>query len=53
MKAFVSTIDIPPHTNWGHLLLAIRKDLGNKRTKLKEKDMLSSQITDIDQLVPE
>ena len=40
-------------TNWGHLLLAIRKDLGNKGTKLNEKDMLSSQVKDIDQLMPE
>ena len=34
----------------GRLLLAIRKDLGNKNTKLTDKDMLRSHITDIDQL---
>ena len=30
------------------LLLAIRKDLGNKNTKVDHIDMLRSQITDID-----
>lgn len=33
---------------WGGVLLAIRRDLGNRRTKLKEVDMLRSQIKDID-----
>ena len=37
--------------HWGGLLLAIRKDLGNKRTKLKEADMLRALITDIDRVV--
>ena len=36
-------------TLWGNVLLAIRRDVGNKRTKLKPIDMLRSQITDIDQ----
>ncbi len=34
---------------WGGLLLAIRRDLGNKGTKLSEVDMFRSQIKDIDQ----
>ena len=34
--------------HWGSLLLAIRRDLGAKGTKLTEKDMLRSQIKDID-----
>ena len=33
---------------WGELLLAIRRDLGNKNTNLKPIDMLKSQIKDID-----
>ena len=33
---------------WGALLLKIRKSLGNKRTGLKETDMLRGMITDID-----
>ena len=37
--------------NWSALLLAIRKDLGSRRTKLKGVDMLRSQITDIDQFL--
>ncbi|PAV11994.1 hypothetical protein ASJ81_08130 [Methanosarcina spelaei] len=32
------------------LLLEIRKDLGNGNTSLKEKDMISHMITDIDKL---
>ena len=36
---------------WGKVLVAIRKDLGNKGTKLKAIDMLRSQITDIDQFI--
>ena len=32
---------------WGGLLLAIRRDLGDKKTKLTELDMLLSQISDI------
>jgi len=35
---------------WGHLLLEIRKSLGNERTKLNEADMLRGMITDIDEL---
>ena len=35
---------------WGALLLEIRKSLGNKKTKLDEKDMLRGMIKDIDQL---
>lgn len=35
---------------WGHLLLEIRKSLGNERTKLNEVDMLRGMITDIDEL---
>ena len=33
---------------WGRVLLAIRRDLGNKKTKLSEIDMLRMQIKDID-----
>jgi len=33
---------------WGGLLLEIRRSLGNKRTKLKELDMLRGMIKDID-----
>ena len=36
---------------WGHVLLAIRKDLGNKRTKLEEIDMLKGHIKDIDKVI--
>ena len=36
---------------WGRLILAIRRDLGNKNTKLKEVDMLKSWITDIDKFI--
>ena len=35
---------------WGRLLLEIRKDVGNKHTKLNELDMLRWLITDIDKL---
>ena len=35
---------------WGKLLLQIRKDVGNKDTKLDEYDMLRWLITDIDKL---
>ena len=35
---------------FGRVLLAIRKDLGKRRTKLSEIDMLQSQITDIGRL---
>ena len=34
--------------NWGRLLLSIRRDLGNKGTGLTARDMLRSQITDVD-----
>lgn len=37
---------------FGRVLLAIRKDLGNRRTKLSEIDMLQSQIKDISRLTP-
>lgn len=33
---------------WGALLIEIRKSLGNKKTKLKEVDMLRGMIKDID-----
>lgn len=33
---------------WGNLLLEIRKDLGNRKTKLDEVDMLKGMIKDID-----
>lgn len=35
--------------NWGRLLLAVRRDLGNPETKLDEWDMLSGLITDVDE----
>ena len=35
---------------WGSLLLEIRKNLGNKKTKLDELDMLRAMIKDIDSL---
>lgn len=35
---------------WGNLLLEIRKSVGNKKTKLNERDMLSAMIKDIDNL---
>ena len=37
--------------NWGRILLAIRKDLGDRKTKLNHVDMLRSQITDIDKVM--
>ena len=33
---------------WGALLLQIRKNVGNKKTKLDEYDMLRAMIKDID-----
>ena len=36
---------------WGNLLLEIRKSLGNRKTKLNEKDMLSAMIKDIDKFI--
>ena len=36
--------------NWGGLILAIRRDLANKRTKLNERDMLKALIKDIDRI---
>ena len=39
--------------HWARLLLAIRKDLGNKGSKLKPVDMLRTQITDIDESLGE
>lgn len=38
--------------HWGGFLLAIRRNLGNQKTTLDEKDMLRSWITDIDTLLP-
>ena len=35
---------------WGMFLLEIRKNLGNKKTKLNEIDMLRGMIKDIDKL---
>ncbi len=35
-------------TLWGEVLLAIRRDLGNKGTKLETADMFKNLITDID-----
>jgi hypothetical protein len=35
----------------GKLILAVRKDLGYPKTKLKEKDMISFIIKDIDEYV--
>jgi hypothetical protein len=35
---------------WGQLLLEIRKDVGNKKTGLNERDMLRWLIRDIDKL---
>ena len=35
---------------YGNLILEIRKSLGNKKTKLKEFDMLRAMINDIDNL---
>ena len=37
---------------WGGFLLAVRKDIGNPRTKLTERDMLRGMITDIDRMLP-
>ena len=37
---------------WADLVLAIRRDLGSKRTKLEPVDMLAGQITDIEKLLP-
>ena len=36
---------------FGRLLLTIRKDLGNKKTKLKELDMLRAMIKDLDESI--
>lgn len=35
---------------WGLLLLAIRRSLGNKKTRLNELDMLRGMIKDIDKM---
>ena len=37
---------------FGGLLLAIRKDLGNRSTRLRERDMLDVIIKDLDQVLP-
>ena len=48
-NAFHSTGDsMDLIAKWSGLLLAIRKDLGNKGTSIKPVEMLRSQITDID-----
>ncbi len=36
---------------WGAFLLEIRRDVGNKKTKLGPADMLRIQITDIDKFI--
>ena len=36
---------------WSKILIELRKDLGNKDTKLKPEDMLKIWITDIDKLL--
>lgn len=36
---------------WGNLLLEIRKNLGNEKTKLNEIDMLRGMIKDIDKIL--
>ena len=36
--------------SWGGVLLAIRRDLRNRKTQLRELDMLRSSITDIDDI---
>ena len=36
---------------WGSVLLAVRRDLGIRNTKLSSADMLRSQIKDIDQAI--
>ena len=36
---------------WTRVLLAIRRDLGNRWTRLKEEDMLKSSIVDIESLL--
>ena len=38
-------------TYWGGLLLAIRKDLGSKNSKLKKVDMLIAHVNDIDKIM--
>ena len=38
-------------THWGRVLIAIRRDLGNNKTKLTEADMLRAQIKDIDKFI--
>jgi len=38
---------------YGHLLLAIRKDVGNKKTKLKAKETMMWKIRDINQIFPD
>ena len=52
----LDTVDTPPPpeellVQWGGVLLAIRRDLGNKKTRLSEIDMLQSQIKDIGKYV--
>lgn len=37
--------------DWGNLLIAIRKDLGNRKTKLDTKDMLIVHIKNVDKLI--
>ncbi len=49
------TGSLGPHEmveTFGGLLLAIRKDLGNRSTRLRERDMLDVIIKDLDQVLP-
>ena len=49
LHAFLSTgYSMVLLVKWSELLLAIRKDLGNKGTSIKPVDMIRSQIIDID-----
>ena len=51
MQFLFSAQDVEPEDLirlWGGLLLAIRKDLGNKATTLTPRDMLRATVTDID-----
>ena len=37
--------------DWGNLLVIIRKDLGNRKTRLNKKDMLIAHIKDVDTIM--
>lgn len=46
-----TTLDISKFVSlWGGFLLAIRRDLGSKGTKLSERDMLRAHLKDIDNI---